>query len=206
MPTIDEVKKAIDRFDREGEPYEWLLGQLFQKYPRNTNADHVFLKTIVLNKVYNAGLRAEYPVAKHIESLSGLDSLIENGLDDAVRLIADVKIGEKKLCFIAFASKYCSWHNLAAYPIFDTNVRECLRFHKRKDGFAEFTLDSLWTYPTFRDVVNKFRSHYGLESFDYKQLDKYMYLFGGSLLAAKAAAKSSKRQAIAGPPEGFRQP
>jgi hypothetical protein len=93
MPTIDEVKEAIDRFDKEAEPYEWLLKQLFQKYHGNTNADHVFLKTVVLNKVYNAGVRAEYPVAKHIESLSGLDSLIEKGSDDAVNLIAHVKIG-----------------------------------------------------------------------------------------------------------------
>jgi hypothetical protein len=203
---MDEVNKAIERFDREGEPYEWLLRQLFQKYPRNTNADHVFLKTIVLNKVYNAGVRAEYPVAEHIKSLSDLDSLIEKGSDDAVSLIANVKIGEKKLCFIAFATKYCSWHNPRGYPIFDKNVRECLLFHKRKDGFAKFTLDSLWTYPIFRNVVDKFRAHYVLDSFNYKELDKFMYLFGRRLLAAKAAARSSKRQAIAGPPEQFRQP
>ena len=93
MPTVDEVNKAIAKFDRDYEPFEWLVRQLFQKYPRNTNFDHVFLKTIVLNKVYNAGVRAEYPVAKHIESLSGLDSLIEKGSDDAVNLIAHVKIG-----------------------------------------------------------------------------------------------------------------
>lgn len=204
MPTMDEVKEAIKRFDSDYEPYEWLVGQLFQKYPRNTNADHVFLKTIVLNKVYNAGVRAEYPVAKHIESLSGLDSLIEKGSDDAVNLTAHVKIGGREFYFLCFATKYCNWHNPTAYPIFDKNVRACLRFHKKKDGFAKFTQDSLWIYPIFRDVVDKFRSHYGLDSFNYKELDKFMYLFGGRLLAQ--AAKSSKRQAIAGPPEGFRQP
>jgi hypothetical protein len=205
MPTADEVNEAIDRFDRDCQPGEWLLRQLFHKYPRNTNLDHVFLKTIVLNKVYNAGVRAENPVAKHIESLPGLDSLIEEGSDDAVNRIAHVKIAGREFCFLAFASKYCSWHNLAAYPIFDKNVRECLLFHKRKDGFAKFTLDSLYDYPSFRDVVNKFRRRYGLQ-FSYKDLDKFMWLCGGRLLDAKAAAKSSNRQATAGPPEEFRQP
>jgi hypothetical protein len=181
MPTIDEVNEAIDKFDRDYEPAEWLLRQLFQKYPRNTDADHVLLKTKVLNTVYNAGVIAEYPVAKHIESLSGLDSLIEKGSDDAVNLIAHVKIAGKEICFLAFASKYCSWHNPTAYPIFDKNVRACLRFHKRKDGFAEFTLDSLWDYPRFRNVVDKFRGHYGLDSFSYKELDKFMFLFGDKL-------------------------
>ena len=194
MPTIEEVNEAIRRFDRDYEPGEWLVGQLFQKYPRNTDADHVLLKTMVLNKVYNAGVRAEYPVAAHIKSLSGLDSLIEKGSDEAVSRIANVEIGGKKLCFLCFATKYCSWHNLDAYPIFDNNVRACLLFHKKKDGFAEFTLDSLWDYPTFRSVVDKFRSHYVLDV-NYKDLDKFMYLFGGRLLAAKAAAKSSNRQA-----------
>ena len=205
MPTIDEVKEDIDRFDKDYEPEEWLVGQLFQKYPRNTNLDPVLLKTKVLNTVYSAGVIAEYPVAAHIKSLSGLDSLIEKGSDDAVSLIANVQIGGRKFYFIVFATKYCNWHNPPAYPIFDKNVRECLRFHKRKDGFAKFTLDSLWTYPTFRNVVDKFRGHYGLDSFSYKELDKFMYLFGRRLLA-EAAAKSSNRQAIAGPPEEFHQP
>jgi hypothetical protein len=53
--------------------------------------------------------------------------------------------------------------------------------------------------------VDKFRGHYDLDSFSYKDLDKFMYLFGGRLLA-EAAAKSSKRQAFAGPPEEFHQP
>jgi hypothetical protein len=192
MPTVDEVNKAIARFDRDYEPFEWLVRQLFQKYPRNTNFDHVFLKTIVLNKVYNAGVRAEYPVAKHIESLSALDSLIEEGSDDAVNLIAHVKIGGRGFCFLSFATKYCNWHNPRAYPIFDKNVRECLRFHRDKDRFAKFTLDSLWTYPTFRNVVDEFRGHYGLGSFDYKDLDKFMFLLGKRSLAEKAA-KSSDR-------------
>jgi hypothetical protein len=201
---MDEVNEAIERFDRENEPGEWLVRQLFQQYPRNTDADHVLLKTKVLNTVYNAGVIAESSVAKHIKSLSDLDSLIEKGSDDAVNRIADGKIGEKKICFICFASKYCSWHNLDAYPIFDKNVRECLRFYRDKDRFAEFTLNSLWDYPTFRNVVDKFRRHYGLDV-NYKDLDKFMYLFGGRLLAEKAA-KSSNRQANAGPPEGFHQP
>ena len=147
--NMDEVNEAIHRFDEDYESCEWLLEQLFQQYHRNTNLDHVLLKTKVLNTVYNAGVIAEYPVAAHIKSLSGLDSLIDKGSDDAVRLIANVKIGERKLCFICFATKYCNWHKPAAYPIFDKNVRACLLFHKRKDGFAKFTLDSLWDYPVF---------------------------------------------------------
>jgi hypothetical protein len=44
--------------------------------------------------------------------------------------------------------------------------------------------------------VDKFRSHYGLDPFNYKELDKFMFLFGKRSLAEKAA-KPSNRQAIA---------
>lgn len=192
MPAIDEVNEAVRRFDREGEPGEWLLGQLFRNYRSNTDLNQVRLKTMVLNKIYNAGVIDEYAVAAHIKSLAGIDSLIDAGADNAVSQIANVEVGVKKkrkICFISFATKYCSWHNPTAYPIFDRNVRTCLLFYKKKDRFAKFTLDSLWDYTTFRKVVNEFRGFYGLESLNYKDLDKFMYLCGGKLLAEHNAVK-----------------
>ncbi len=190
MPTNDDVNKAVQKFDEENGPTEWLLTQLFQKYPLNTDASEVLVKTKVLNVLYNAGVLAVDTVASHITTLVGLDSCIASGSPDAVYRIANVQIKQRKFCFPSFASKYCSWHNPSAYPIFDKNVRTCLQFHNKQKRFATFTLDELWEYPTFLKVVIAFHSSYGLDnSFKFKQLDKWLWYCGAELEKMKRMQK-----------------
>jgi len=43
----------------------------------------------------------------------------------------------------------------------------------------------LWNYPRFKKIVNELRGHYGLQGFKFKQIDAFLYIEGGKLLAAK---------------------
>ena len=177
-------------FNDKSEPYEWLLTQLFQQYPHNTDPRHVWLKVAILNVIYSTRIQAVSKVAEHIHNLKEIDHLLADGSTDAVKRIANVQIGEKKRCFYSFATKYCNWHNPTAYPIFDKNVCACLTHYSKKDGFDTFTLDGLWRYPKFKNVVDEFQKRYHLESLSYKELDKFMWQHGGELIKSKADAKS----------------
>jgi hypothetical protein len=180
-PTADEVIEAEKIFDEENGPTEWLLTQLLQRFPNNTDLNEVALKTKVLNLLYNTQIRAVNVVASHITGLVGIDSSLSAGSPDAVDLIAKVKFGEKERNNFSFASKYCNWHNPTAYPIYDANVEACLWRYKRQDGFAKYPREG-YRYPDFFKIVTAFRSFYGLDSFTFKQLDKYLWRQGGELL------------------------
>ena len=131
------------------------------------------------------------PLAHHIVGLANdkhLDQLIDDGSLDAVSLIAKCpKLKE----YFSFASKFCSWHNPTAYPIYDGNVRECLWSYGKQDRFAKFRNEDLWYYQNLVETVIAFRNHYGLDPLTFKQLDKFMYRSGGQILKARKDQKNS---------------
>lgn len=125
-PTEDDVIRAEKRFDQENGPIEWVLRQLFEKFPENTDFGEVVVKTKVLNVLYSANVLAVNVVAKHITDL-GIDPDLKAGKAEIVDRIAEVRLsGDRIRYYFSFASKYCSWHNPTEYPIYDGNVEACL--------------------------------------------------------------------------------
>lgn len=195
-PTVELVEEECKEFDRENWLAEEALGQLRAQFPLNTDIRHVLLKVLVLNKLYATMIRDidVETVAKHIVGLANdkhLDQLLDHGSLDAVLLITDCP-GVKQ--YLSFASKFCSWHNPTAYPIYDGNVRECLWSYGKQDRFAKFRNEDLWYYRKLVETVIAFRHHYELDSLTFKQLDKFMYRSGGQILKAR---KDQKNQALA---------
>jgi hypothetical protein len=187
FPTIGLVKAEGDKFDRESRLVEEALGQLWAHFPRNTETSHVLLKVLVLNKLYSARVNDNdvEPLAYHIVGLANehsLDQLLDHGSLDAVSLIATCPNLKE---YLSFASKFCSWHNPMAYPIYDSNVRECLWSYKKKDAFAEFQKQDLYYYKKLVEIVIKFRRYYELESRTFIQLDEFMWRLGGQILKAR---------------------
>jgi hypothetical protein len=119
------------------------------------------------------------PLARHIAGL-GIDPLLAEGSDTAVDLI--IRCDDLKRQYFSFASKYCSWHNPAAYPIYDNNVEACLWYYSKQDGFSKYAREG-YRYPDFVRIVTDFQRFYGLTSFTFKQLDKFLWSQGGELLA-----------------------
>lgn len=126
--------------------------------------------------LYETQILAVDTVARHITSLVNIDSCLAAGSPEAVDLIAKVRLGDKVRNNFSFATKYCSWHNPTAYPIYDSNVDACLWCYMKQDRFTTFAHQDLYrSYPDFLPIVTAFRDFYGLNSFNFKQLDKFLY-------------------------------
>jgi len=97
-PTADDVIKAEKKFDEENGPIEWVLTQLFQKFPKNIDFGEVVVKTKVLNILYSTQIRAVNKVAKHICSLE-IDTELKAGKVEIVDQIANVQLEDKTIHF-----------------------------------------------------------------------------------------------------------
>jgi len=189
LPSAERVLAACKQFDDENEVVEQALKDLFDRYHENDNHPHVLLKVVALNALYSTQIfvySEKVPnvldVARHIHGhASVLDSALRTGLPEIVDTIAMVAVSEKKdRNYFSFASKYCSWHNPKAYPIWDSNVESYLACLQRQTGFAnDFNMNAHWKYPAFHAVMHRFRDCYDLGSISFKDIDKFLWLYGG---------------------------
>ena len=93
-PTADEVIRAQETFNEENGPIEWILKQLFEKFPENTDFGEVVVKTKVLNVLYSTQIRAVNIVARHICSIA-IDADLKAGNPEIVDGIAKVQLSDK---------------------------------------------------------------------------------------------------------------
>jgi len=184
-PTAGLVRAACKQFDEENAVIEQALKDLFSQYPRNDNLPHVLLKVVALDRLYATKIFTVEDVAKHIHKLKEVDSALVKGSPDVVDKIIKFTITAtgKQRNLWSFATKYSSWHNQAAYPIWDSNVCTYL-WCLRGTPFAR-SLGShpdLWDYyEQFVKTMAAFRDFYRLGSFTFKQIDKFLWLEGASL-------------------------
>jgi len=178
-PTAERIKAACEKFDRDNELTEQSLAELFRQYPGNDDPRHVLLKVVAINSLYHTSIFAVETVARHIQANSKeIDSALAAGSPEAVNLIAKVTIQGRKYNFFSFATKYCSWHNPEAYPIYDARVDHYLCVLQQQTPFSGFHHADLWDYPKFRKVMIAFRDTYKLGEFAFKEIDKFLWLEG----------------------------
>jgi hypothetical protein len=190
IPTAELVRSACEEFDRDDIVTEQALTELFKQYPGNDVLLHVLLKIVTLNTLYSTRIHLyseKVPdlmdVARHIhQNAQDIDSALAAGLPEIVDRIARVKAaGKQDRYYFSFATKYCSWHKPEFYPIWDSRVDKYVHCLKTEPCFAEFfnTGEDYWSYPEFRRLITVFRDRYGLHSFSFKQIDKFLYSYGG---------------------------
>jgi hypothetical protein len=129
LPPPDEhhVREACNQFDEENATTERALHELFGQYPTNDNEAHVLLKVTTLDSLYSTWVFDLHGMAEQIhQHVKPIDAALIQGapgiVDEIARFLLD-KTGKK---FYSFATKYCSWHNPSAYPIWDGNVSRYL--------------------------------------------------------------------------------
>jgi hypothetical protein len=185
IPTEGLVRSACEQFDKDNAVVEQALKDLFNQYHRNDNEPHVLLKVVALNRLYSTNILAVYDVARHIWQ-QDIDSALASGASEIVDKIAHVTItatGKNRTNY-SFATKYCSWHNQNSYPIWDSRVDRYLRSMRRtpqNPPFAKFlnAHGDLWNcYPEFVALMSAFRDSYGLGSFNFKEIDKFIWAHG----------------------------
>ena len=178
-PTADQVQAACEQFDRENQVTEQALTELFRQYPRNGDLHHVLLKVSAVNSLYHTAIFALETVARHIhEHHKEIDAALAAGSPAIVEKIAKVRVQGRPYNFFSFATKYCSWHQPSAYPIYDAHVDHYLWTLQQQRRFASFLHPDLWDYPKFINIVAAFRDSHGLGSFTYKEIDKFLFLQG----------------------------
>ena len=157
---------------------ERALSLLFHSFcPDNSNPEHVLLKVSALNDFYSTNIFDKYSVARHIVSLN-IDQRLKVADKTLVNELAKVEIKSKTKNFYSFATKYCSHHNPAEYPIYDSYVEKMLVHFSKKDAFAKFKKPELKQYQIFLKTILEFRVHYGLDSFSLREIDIYLWLGG----------------------------
>lgn len=179
-PSIEEVEHYLKAWN-ELENYhlqEDALDKLFfELCPENTEIADILLKVATLNVFYSTNIFSVYQVAKHILSLD-IDKRLEDG---DVTLVDDVKrvtINGSDKNFYSFATKYCSHHRPLDFPIYDSYVEKVLIYFKKKDKFDKFKAADLKDYKKFKSILISFRNFYGLDQYNLKQIDKYIWQLG----------------------------
>ena len=179
-PTPKLVEKYLDRMNRDFSEVEAALGLLFQTFPENKKFEHVLWKVCTLNDIYNTRIFATSVVAQHILE-QDIDADLNSGATTLIRRTCRVTLKGKVRAFYSFTTKYCSWHKPDMFPIYDRIVDEMLWRYRKQDGFNEFKRKDLGYYRSFKDIVDSFRSVYGLDAYTYKQIDKFLWMYGNSL-------------------------
>jgi len=184
-PSAELVAVACKEFDQENRIVEQALNDLFSQYRRNDSHPHVLLKVVALNRLYATQILAVHDVARHIhQQARDIDLALAAGSPEIVDKIARVTLssnGKEKNNY-SFATKYCSWHHSASYPIWDSRVDKYLWTLQKQESFASFFKKNadLWVYPTFREVMTAFQDRYGLGSFTFKEIDKFLWSEGAA--------------------------
>ena len=61
------------------------------------------------------------------------------------------------------------------FPIYDSYVEKVLVYFEKKDKFGKFKTADLKDYEKFKSVLISFRNYYGLDQYNLKQIDKYIW-------------------------------
>ncbi|HQM85688.1 MAG TPA: hypothetical protein PLD55_13505 [bacterium] len=176
--VIDEYLKKWDSLDSYV-MQESSLKKLFTKtYPLNNDMDEILIKVCSLNDFYSTNIFSPFKVAMHIRNIEFDKRLKENDLG-LVNELANVQVNEeKKINFYSFATKYCSHHKPETYPIFDSYVEKLLLYFKKEYNFSNFRKTDLKQFIRYREILEDFRRYFGLDRYNLKEIDKYLWQAG----------------------------
>ena len=62
--------------------------------------------------------------------------------------------------------------------LYDSFVEKVLKYFRDNYNFYSFKNKSLKDYNSFKNIIDEFKEKYGLEEFDYKKIDQFLWLFG----------------------------
>ena len=183
-PTTDNIRKWIQAWEEtDGYPeQESALDKLFGDLcPDNEELDDILIKVCTLNDFYSTNIYKVFDVAKVIQSLD-IDSRLNADTPDT-HIVDDIVDGVKQRTgrsVYSFASKYCSHHKPEFYPIYDSYVDMLLRYYRDKEDAEDFFFSDgeLQNYASFCRIEMDFKRHFGLQEFNAKEIDKFLWQVG----------------------------
>ncbi len=197
-PCVEQMEYYLQKWDglENYHLQEDALDKLFIGLcPENKDLSDILIKVSTLNDFYSTNIFSVYPVSKHIRSLN-IDDKLRAGDVTLVNEVMRVTIGEKQKNFCSFATKYCSHHNPLNYPIYDSYVEKVLVYFRNKDGFSIFATLELKNYKKFKTILIEFSEFYGLEQYNLKQIDKYIWQLGKEYFSKNSAKKTKENHHV----------
>jgi hypothetical protein len=199
-PSPEQVRTYLGRWrDSVNEKIDVALRTAFVAMPRNTDVGEVAVKIAALNGLYATNIFGVVQVARHIVSLDIDARLAENAAHpDLIEKIANVSIGGKRRRNYSFTTKYCSFHSPDVYAIFDSLVAEVLNtLLKQGERFDTFAPGERWgaDYAVWHRSISRFRTHYGLEEFSIRDIDKYLWMLGKERRAMSSGSSHARDSA-----------
>ena len=195
-PSIEQVEHYLQTWNTL-ENYrlqEDALDKLFLELcTKNIEISDILLKVVALNDFYSTNIFSVYPVAKHILSLD-IDSRLNSGDITLVSDLQKVIIGGIVKNFYSFSTKYCSHHKPLDFPIYDSYVEKVLCYFRDRDRFSNFKTLELKDYKKFKDTLVEFKYFYGLDKYDLKKIDRYMWQLGKEYFPKNYGQKNSKKE------------
>lgn len=179
-PSAIEVEKYLKSWNnlKNYKLQEDALDKLFfELLPSNEEISDILLKVATLNDFYSTNIFSVYPVAEHILNLK-IDERLRQGDVTLVKEIQNVTINGVTRKFYSFSTKYCSHHNPNEYPIYDSYVEKVLKYFRKTDKFFNLKNADLKDYQEFKNIIIAFREYYGLEEFNLKEIDQYLWQLG----------------------------
>jgi hypothetical protein len=182
QPTPALVVEHVELFNL-GDPglTDQTLTRLLSAFPDNRDESAVLLKATTINSLYATNIYAIFQVARHIHALN-IDPKLVQGSLEVIEDIAVITLNRKRKRNYSFATKYCGWHRPDVYPIYDSYVDRLLWTYRQQDRFADFKQGELRHYPRYKEVIEQFRTYYGLDQFSFKELDKFLWRYGKEVL------------------------
>ena len=109
-------------------------------------------------------------IVKHIsQNIHNIEQRLAKGDLSIVEEIARNPNGTRQF---SFATKFCSFHNPTAYPIFDSSVRNALR----REGVSNNKFDS--DFLLFKKEIDAFIARNSLQGCSYKEIDHLLQEIG----------------------------
>jgi hypothetical protein len=202
-PSPDLVIKRAAEYDNHPQYHDtercwqWLVAQ----FPVNVEIDTVAMKVCAVDHMLQTGLgyskASMYDVAKHVMKVDFDERVKANDISvvDELAMVPHSQGTPARL--FSLATKFTAVHAPDRFYIYDSRVAGYLKFAIEKFGGPSANLKCLRgviSYSDFAILMKAFAAHFGLESFDARTLDKFLWIEGRRLRDAARASRDKVPQ------------
>jgi len=161
---------------------EKAVRDVFDYFHDHDDLSTVMAKVCVLNSLYATAIYNVAGIAEHICTIKNIDKRLSDAdhtLVDEIRHGHNINMKKypKEIDFYSFATKYCSFHNDAGYPIFDNLVSDLLfQANKIHKWYPSLRKQQLRNYHNFVSLVDAYATAMGVAANGYKSIDKGLWI------------------------------
>ena len=177
QPYLNDFSQEEGYFDDDEKRIAY-----FRQNPANEDAKEVVLKISTMeHHQIDQIIQNRQVMADHITSLR-VDKALRQGSPEIVADIAHLEMRGKSYFLYSFATRFCNWHSMEAYPIYDLNIHQLLSTYWQEVHQENLLTDALYQYPHFKELMTTFRQEMDMENFNFKEVDKFVWIYGDHIL------------------------